>query len=66
MAAGVVLTVTGFVVDQTLTDTALNGIFLVMTLVPAVSALLSIIPFRWYKLNEAEHARIVAKLGTSE
>jgi Na+/melibiose symporter-like transporter len=59
---GFILAITGFVADQPQTDSALNGIFLLMTLIPAVSSLLSIIPFRWYRLNESAHAAIVAQL----
>jgi Na+/melibiose symporter-like transporter len=60
---GLVLSVTGFVADQPQTDGALRGIFLLMTIIPAVSSLLSIIPFRWYRLDESAHAEIVARLS---
>jgi len=62
LVTGAVLTFTGFVANQGQTPEALHGIFLMLTIIPAVSSLLSILPFRWYPITEEAHAAVVRQL----
>ncbi len=48
LAAGTMMSLAGYIANQEQSAEALNGIFLVMTLVPALGAFLSIIPILFY------------------
>ena len=61
-SVGLVLSIAGYVAGAEQSDSSLNGIFILITLLPATSALLMIIPFLFYKLDEKTHQDIVNKL----
>lgn len=50
---GLVLALTGYVANQAQTAETVDGIFALVTLLPAVSSFLSAIPLYFYKLSEA-------------
>ena len=62
LVTGSVLAATGFVANQEQTPEALSGIFVVLTLVPAASSLLSTLPLRAYPITPQVHAEAVARL----
>jgi len=51
--AGLVLAVTGYVANQAQSIETIDGIFAMVTLLPAISALLSALPLYFYRLPEA-------------
>jgi len=61
---GLVMQSFGYVANQTQTATALHGILLTTTVIPAIFLLLALIDIHFYKLDEKEHERIVAALNT--
>jgi len=63
LVAGAVLSWSGFVANQEQTPEALQGIFLMLTLIPAASSLLSILPLRWYPITEEGHAQVLTELN---
>jgi GPH family glycoside/pentoside/hexuronide:cation symporter len=64
---GVVLTVVGYTANVQQTDFALNGIFMMMTLIPALGALLMLVIFGpFYKLRESDVAYYIAENAKNE
>jgi sugar (glycoside-pentoside-hexuronide) transporter len=61
---GIALTVVGYVPNVDQAPLALDGIFLLITLVPGVGGLLALIPLYFYELNEARHNHILDELAT--
>lgn len=57
-----VLSLSGYVPNLPQSETALDGINWIMTLLPALFSLMAIVPLAWYRLDEALFARIVADL----
>ena len=57
-AAGAMMALTGYIANQTQSAEALSGIFLIMTLVPALGVILSIIPILFYPDLDKNHASI--------
>lgn len=45
-------------------NSMLNGIFMMMTIFPAISCAIQIIPMLFYKLSDKEHKEIIEKLKT--
>ena len=60
---GVVLDVVKYVPNAAQTVQSLDGIYMMLTLIPALGSILTVIPLFFYKLSEAEHKRIVEELG---
>ncbi|MBN2651255.1 MAG: MFS transporter [Spirochaetales bacterium] len=64
---GIILTLVHFVPPienqvQEQTEATLNGIFAMISIIPAIGSLIMIIPMIFYPLSEAKHAQIVAEL----
>lgn len=53
---GVVLHYSGFVENAIQSNSALTGIFSLVSLLPAIACLLSLIPMIWFKLDDKIHA----------
>lgn len=51
---GIILTQVGFIENTVQSNHALNGIFSLISLYPALASLLAIIPMFWFKLTEVE------------
>lgn len=60
--AGWVLKVSGYVPNVAQDPGSLKGMLAMLTLIPAVGSLLTIIPLLFYKLDDSEHERIVESL----
>ncbi len=60
--AGWVLKQTGYMPNVTQDARSLNGMLMMLTLIPALGSLLTVIPLLFYKLDEKEHQRIVGEL----
>lgn len=63
-AVGMLLAATNYVAGTSQSQETMDGIFLAMTLLPAISCLLMLIPIRFYNLNEATLATISKELET--
>ena len=61
--AGIVLTVSGYVPNAVQSPGSLTGILMIMTLLPGIGALLTIIPVFFFKLTEDKHREITERLG---
>lgn len=61
-AVGMVLATTGYIAGAEQTQEAKDGIFLVMTLFPAFSCLLMLIPMKFYSLSDKKLAAINTEL----
>lgn len=59
---GLILSRFGYVANQTQTPTALHGILLTTTIIPAVFIIIELIAIYFYNLDEKEHARVLAEL----
>ncbi|MCP4749483.1 MAG: MFS transporter [Proteobacteria bacterium] len=62
LVGGLILTWIGYVPNATQSPEALQGIFAMMTVIPALGTLLSVIPFFFYPLTDKKHAAIVKEL----
>jgi sugar (glycoside-pentoside-hexuronide) transporter len=62
IAPAMVLSLSGYVPNTAQSETALNGINWIMTVLPAVFGVMAIAPLMLYRLDEALFARIVADL----
>ena len=62
IAPAIVLSLTGYVPNAVQSESALEGINLIMTLLPAVFGAMAVVPLMWYRLDEALFTRIVADL----
>jgi sugar (glycoside-pentoside-hexuronide) transporter len=62
IAPAMVLSLSGYVPNTAQSETALNGINWIMTVLPAVFGVMAITPLMLYRLDEALFARIVADL----
>ena len=60
---GIILTQVGFVENVVQSKDALNGIFSLISLYPAVASLLAIIPMFWFKFTEADHKMMLEKMN---
>lgn len=60
---GLILSKFGYVANQTQTSTALNGILITMTAIPAVFVIIELIAIFFYNLDEKEHKRVLAELN---
>ncbi len=60
---GVVLELIHYIPNVAQSARSLNGIYLMLTLIPALGSLVTVIPLFFYKLSDAEHKRIVEELG---
>ncbi len=60
---GIILTQVGFVENVVQSKDALNGIFSLISLYPAVASLLAIIPMFWFKFTEADHKMMLDKMN---
>ena len=61
-ATAIVLSLSGYVPNATQSETALDGINFIMTVLPAAFGAMAVVPLMWYRLDEAQFARIVADL----
>ena len=57
-ATGAMMALTGYIANQTQSAEALSGIFLIMTLVPTLGVILSIIPIWFYPDLNKDHVSI--------
>ena len=62
IAPAIVLSLSGYVPNATQSETALAGINFIMTVLPAAFGAMAVVPLIWYRLDEAQFARIVADL----
>ena len=60
------LTQVGFIENATQTNNALNGIFSLISLYPAVASLLAIIPMFWFKFSESDHEKMLSEMNRKE
>lgn len=60
---GIILSQVGFVENASQTPNALNGIFSLISLYPAVASLLAIIPMFWFKFTELEHNTMLESMN---
>ena len=60
---GLILEAFGYMPNLSQSVRSLNGIYLMLTLIPALGSILTVIPLFFYKLSDDEHKRIVEKLG---
>jgi len=60
---GLILANFGYVANQVQTATALHGILITMTVIPAVFVLIELFAIYFYNLDEKEHKRVLAKLN---
>lgn len=60
---GIILTQVGFVENVVQSKDALNGIFSLISLYPAVASLLAIIPMFWFKFTETDHKMMLEKMN---
>jgi Na+/melibiose symporter-like transporter len=60
---GVILDLVKYVPNIAQSARSLNGIYMMLTLIPALGSILTVIPLFFYRLSEAEHKRIVEELG---
>lgn len=61
-AVGWILDAIGFMPNAMQTPEARNGILMMLTLIPAIGTLITVIPLFFYKLDATEHKRIVEEL----
>jgi GPH family glycoside/pentoside/hexuronide:cation symporter len=61
---GLILANFGYVANQAQTPTALNGILVTMTAIPAVFVIIELVTIYFYNLDEKEHKRVLAELKT--
>ena len=54
----------GYVANQAQTSTALHGILVIMTAIPAVLVMIELVAIFFYNLDEKEHKRVIAELNT--
>ncbi len=59
---GIVLQLFGFVENVAQSEQALTGIFLLLSILPAIASILSLIPMHFYDLSEAKHKEILEQL----
>jgi len=59
---GLILDRFGYVANQAQTPTALHGILLTTTIIPAVFIIIELVAIYFYNLDEKEHKRVVAEL----
>ncbi|PFN97257.1 MFS transporter [Bacillus sp. AFS076308] len=59
---GLILANFGYVANHAQTPTALNGILVTMTAIPAVFVLIELVAIYFYNLDEKEHKRVLAEL----
>ncbi|AWG44766.1 MFS transporter (plasmid) [Priestia filamentosa] len=60
---GIILSKFGYVANHTQTTTALHGILLTMTVIPAIFIIIELFAIYLYKLDEKEHKRVLAELN---
>ena len=60
---GLVLDLVKYIPNAVQTAQSLNGIYMMLTLIPAFGSIITVIPLFFYKLSEDEHKRIVEELG---
>ncbi|MBV1708726.1 MAG: MFS transporter [Erysipelothrix sp.] len=61
-AIGWVLTLTGFVENVAQSATSLNGIFWLISLLPAIASVLSLIPMFFYDFTEKQHKDMLTEM----
>ncbi len=59
---GLVLQMFGFVENVAQSEQTLTGIFLLLSILPAIASLLSLIPMHYYDLSEDKHKKILEQL----
>ena len=59
---GLVLEYSGYIPNAVQTDQARGGITMMLTLIPAAGALITVIPLLFYRLDRSEHKRLVEEL----
>lgn len=62
MAFGIAITAIGYSKGVTITPSMKNGVYFVITIVPAISCLLGTIPFFFYKLTEKRLEEMMCKV----
>jgi Na+/melibiose symporter-like transporter len=60
---GIILSQVGFIENIQQTPVALNGIFSLISLFPAIASLLAIIPMFWFKFSENEHESMLVAMN---
>jgi len=63
---GVSLTLIGYVPNVEQSADTLQWIFVLITLIPGITGLASLLPLYFYELNETRHQQILAELKTRE
>lgn len=61
-AIGWILTLTGFVENVAQSATSLNGIFWLISLLPAIASVLSLIPMFFYDFTEKQHKQMLEEM----
>lgn len=60
---GIILSKFGYVANHAQTTTALHGILITMTVIPAIFVIIQLFAVYLYKLDEKEHKRVLAELN---
>ncbi len=61
-AIGIVLTMVGFVENVAQSPTSLQGIFILISLLPAIASVLSLIPMYFFDFTEEKHSQILKEM----
>lgn len=62
---GLILAKFGYVANHTQTATALNGILVTMTVIPAIFVIIELVAIFFYNLDEKEHKRVLSELNNA-
>ncbi|MDP1442121.1 MFS transporter [Priestia megaterium] len=60
---GLILSNFGYVANHVQTETALHGILITLTVIPAIFVIIELFAIFFYKLDEKEHERVLAELN---